>query len=72
VDKVALGQASQHIIRFLGAFAKLRKATISFIVSVRPSVRMELHVSHWTIFINFGVSRFFSKIGGDTSSSIKI
>ena len=25
----------------LGAFAKLRKATISFVVSVRPSVRMK-------------------------------
>jgi hypothetical protein len=28
-------------ILFLGAFAKLRKATISFVMSVRPSVRME-------------------------------
>jgi len=26
--------------RFLGAFAKLRKATISFVMSVCPSVRM--------------------------------
>jgi len=26
---------------FLGAFAKLRKATISFVTSLRPSVRME-------------------------------
>jgi len=26
---------------FLGAFAKLRKATISFVMSVRPSVRMQ-------------------------------
>jgi len=31
----------------LGAFAKLRKATISFVVSVCPSVRMEQLVSHW-------------------------
>ena len=27
---------------FLGAFAKLRKATISFVMSVCPSVRVEL------------------------------
>jgi len=29
---------SLHFFLFLGAFSKLRKATISFIVSVRPSV----------------------------------
>jgi hypothetical protein len=38
----------------LGAFAKLRKATISFIMSVHPSVRlsvlMEQLGSHWTDF----------------------
>jgi len=27
--------------RFSGAFAKLRKATFNFIMSVRPSVRMD-------------------------------
>ena len=35
---------------FLGAFAKLRKETISFVISVRPSVRMEQLGSHWTDF----------------------
>jgi hypothetical protein len=35
---------------FLGAFAKLRKATISFIMSVRQSVRMEQLVFHYTDF----------------------
>jgi len=35
---------------FLGAFAKLRKATINFVSSVRPSVRMEQLGSHWTDF----------------------
>jgi hypothetical protein len=34
----------------LGAFAKLRKATISFVMSVRLSVRMEQLGSHWTDF----------------------
>lgn len=31
------------------AFANLRKATISFLISVRPSSRMEV-ASHWTDF----------------------
>jgi len=29
------------LVQFLGAFSKLRKATISFVVTVRLSVRME-------------------------------
>ena len=35
---------------YLGAFAKLRKATISFITSVRLTVLMEQLDSHWTDF----------------------
>jgi hypothetical protein len=35
---------------FLGAFAKLRKATISFLMSVLLSVHMEQLRSHWTDF----------------------
>jgi hypothetical protein len=35
---------------FLGAFAKLRKATISFVMSVHLSVRMEQLGSHLTDF----------------------
>ena len=35
---------------FLGAFAKLLKATISFVTSVCLSVRMEQLGSHWTDF----------------------
>jgi len=38
----------------VGSFAKLRKANISFVisvcVSVRPSVRVEEHGCHWTEF----------------------
>jgi len=33
---------------FLGPFAKLRKATLSFVMSVRPSVCMEQLGSYWT------------------------
>jgi hypothetical protein len=35
---------------FLGAFTNLRRTTISFIMSVRPSVRIEQLGSHWTDF----------------------
>jgi hypothetical protein len=37
-------------VPFLGAFAKFRKATVSFAVFVRLSVRMEQLGSHWTDF----------------------
>jgi len=36
--------------QFLGAFTKLRKAIISFLMSVCLSVRMEQLGSHWTDF----------------------
>ena len=38
---------TEYYYPFLGALAKLRKANISFVMSVRRSVRMELG-SHWT------------------------
>jgi hypothetical protein len=34
----------------IGAFAKLRKATIGFVISVLPPARMEQLDSHWTDF----------------------
>jgi hypothetical protein len=37
-------------VEFLGAFAKLRKATISCFMSVRPFARVEQIGSHWTDF----------------------
>ena len=44
-----------HAVQFLGAFAKLRKATISFVISVRLSVypsacSPEKLGSQWTDF----------------------
>jgi hypothetical protein len=39
---------SSVIKTFLVAFAKFRKATSSFVVSVLPSVRREQLCSHWT------------------------
>jgi hypothetical protein len=34
----------------VGAFAKFREVTISFVMSVRPSVHMKQLGSHWTDF----------------------
>jgi type I site-specific restriction-modification system R (restriction) subunit len=39
-----------NIVSFLGAFAKLRKATNSFAMSASLSIRMEQLDSHWTDF----------------------
>jgi len=39
-------------------FTKLRKATISFVMSVRPFVRMEQLGSHWTDFHEIYMSIF--------------
>jgi hypothetical protein len=41
--------------RFWGAFAKLRKATITFVVSVRPRARMEHLGSSARTFIKFDI-----------------
>jgi len=35
---------------FLGSFAKLLEVTISLVMSVFPSIRMEQLGSHWTDF----------------------
>jgi hypothetical protein len=39
---------TQHKLNVLGPLEKLRKATISFVMSVRPSDRMEQLGSKWT------------------------
>jgi len=44
---------------FLGAFAKLRKVTVSFIMSVRLSARMEKLGSHSRILMKFDICSFF-------------
>jgi hypothetical protein len=65
---------SWEMVKLLGAFAKLRKATISFVMSVCPPV----YLSSWNnsvlivqIFIKFHISDF-SKICRENSSFIKI
>ena len=57
---------------FLGAFPKLRKSTISLVMSVCPSVRMEYLGCHWTDFheiLYLGI--FFSKVFRENSSFTK-
>jgi hypothetical protein len=59
---------------FLGAFPKLRKATISFMSvrpSVRPSVRMKQLASHWTDFHEILYLRMFGKSVDKLQVSLK-
>jgi hypothetical protein len=46
---------------FSAAFAKLRQATITFVTSVCPSVRMEQLGSHWADFHNILYLKIFRK-----------
>jgi hypothetical protein len=48
-------------VEFLGAFAKLRKATTSFVMSVRSSVSMKLLGCHMTDFSEIWCLRIFRK-----------
>ena len=67
------------ILQFLGAFAKLWKVIISFVMSARPSVRPSFCLSAWSnsvttghIFTKFYIWRFFSKICRENSGFMKI
>ena len=46
---------------FLGALAELRKTTISFVMPVRPSVRMEQLDSHWKDFYDIWYLKIIRK-----------
>jgi len=46
--------------KFLGAFTKLRKETIHFVMSVLPSVRVEQLGSR--MFVKFDISVVFEKL----------
>ena len=56
---------------FLSTCAKLRKVTISFVMSVRPSVRIEQLASQWTDFSWNFIFEYFSKNYRENSSIIK-
>jgi len=57
---------------FLGAFAKLRKATVNFGMYVCPSVRMEELGSHWTDFLGILYLSVFRKSIDKIQVSLKI
>jgi hypothetical protein len=64
---------NRRIFYFLGAFAKFRKATISFFMSVHPLIRTEKNLaSTGQIFVKFYVRVFFFKMSQENSSFIKI
>jgi hypothetical protein len=74
VDKVALEQVLLRLLRFvlfLSAFAKLQKATISFVTSVRPPARNNAAPTG-QILITIYSWIFFSEIWRENSSVIKI
>ena len=63
-------QCEQNV-QSLGAFAELRKTTISFVTSARPSVCMELR-SRWKEFSwNFILEYFFRHPVDNTEVSLK-
>jgi hypothetical protein len=51
-----------RLILNLGAFAKLRKASFGFVMSVRPSVRMKQLGSYWTDFHEIDIWIFFENL----------
>jgi len=58
--------------QFLGAFAKLRKVTISFVMFVRLSFRMEQPGYRWTDFHEIWyLSNFSKKSDGKIQVSLK-
>jgi hypothetical protein len=76
-DYVALRSRRQyfswHILQFLGTFVKLPKATVSFVMSVYPSVRPHdttgLPVDEFSLNLIF---EYLSKICRENSTLIKI
>jgi hypothetical protein len=65
-----------HKHTFSGAPAKLRKATISFIMCVCPSVRLSVRMenlgSHWTDYREISYLRIFRKLVEKMQVSLKV
>jgi hypothetical protein len=57
--------------KYLGAFEELRKVTISFVMSVCLSVRVEQLGSHWTKFHENWYLRIFRKSVEKIQDSLK-
>jgi hypothetical protein len=60
----------EYIVMTLGAFAKLRKATFSLVVSVCSSVRTEKLGSYWMDFRELLYSNIFLKSVGKIHVSV--
>ena len=56
---------------FLDTFAKLRKTTISFVMSACPSVCMEKHGFHWTDFLDIWHLNIYRKSVAKIQVSLK-
>ena len=72
-----LRKTDQRVRSFLGAFAKLRKATLSFVMSVRPSVCLSVgpHGTFQRLKDGFSwnfIYQYFSKICQENESSINL
>jgi len=52
-------RVAYHPPIFLGAFAQFREATVSFVMSVRPSVRMQQIGSNWMDFHKIWYFKYF-------------
>jgi len=59
--KVSVVNNELCVIFFLGALAKLRKATNNFVMSVRLYVRLSQLGSHWTDFDEISYLSIFRK-----------
>jgi len=56
---------------YCGLFAKFRKATVNFLMSLRVCVRMEQLTCRWTDFHEMGYLRILRKSVGETQVSLK-
>ena len=63
---------NHHSRCILGAFAKLPKSTISFVMSVRPSVHMEQLCSQWKNFHEIWYFKIFRKFIKKIQISLKL
>ena len=61
---------SNAILFFLGAFTKLLKAAISFVMSVRPST-WNNWASNGRIFMKFDISVFYENLSRKIQVSLK-
>jgi hypothetical protein len=60
------------LIQLVRAFAELRKATISLVMSACLSVLVKLLGSHWTKFDDVWYLSFFSKICRENINFVEI